>query len=347
MKYIRFSRYLVQFWKIEALALILSGLSMALGLVSPYLTKLIIDNAYPNKDLRLFIILAGSIAIVFIVGSLFKGLSSYFARYVRLRVSLGINKNVFKKIQNMGYGFFQNSSTGENLYKINYDIEQVTQLIADVLPQIVILIPKSIFILAIIFYVNPKMFVFALALTPFLYITPWYFTKKMRKSWKVVVENSQAIFKKLQESLSHMHLVKAYGKERQESSSYIKAIISNIRCRLKNTRLEVTASFLNSAIQKAILGLIIFYGGYQVIKGRMTLGSLGAISIYLSQLSGVQASFANFIQQISSGLVSCERLDKVLEPEAGSIEDSNAKEIEFNSGRLEFKNLTFGYGKDK
>ena len=55
-----------------------------------------------------------------------------------------------------------------------------------------------------------------------------------------------------------MHLIKAHGKERLEVRSYMKGVINNARLRLKNTKIEVTALFFNSAVQKAILGLIIF-----------------------------------------------------------------------------------------
>lgn len=343
----RFLSYITPFWKIEALAILLSGLSMAFGLVTPYLAKLIIDKAYPDKNLKLFVILISAIGIIFILGNLFKGLGNYLGRYVRLRVSLNLNKKVFKKFQGLPYGFFQDTSTGENLYKINYDIEQAAQFIADILPQTAVLIPKSLFILGLILYINPGMFIFVLVLTPFMYIGPFYFTKKLKESWKIWVENSQKVFKKLQETLSHMHLIKAHGKERLETRFYMKGVISNTRLRLKNTKIEVTASFFNSAIQKAILGLIVFYGGYQVIKGKMTLGSLSAISIYLSQLSGIQSMFATFIQQASSGLVSCERLDKVLEYSSGLIEDRDAKSLEFYKGGIEFKNVVFGYNGGK
>ena len=343
----KFLSYIAPFWKTEALAILLSGLSMALGLVMPYLTKLIIDKAYPDKNLKLFVFLISAIGVVFILGSLFKGLGNYLSRYVRLRVSLDLNKKVFKKFQRLPYGFFQDTSTGENLYKINYDIEQATQFIADLLPQVVVLIPKSVFILAIILYINPKMFIFVLALTPFIYIVPVYFTKKLKTSWKVLVENSQNVFKKLQETLSHMHLIKAHGKERLEVRSYMKGVINNARLRLKNTKIEVTALFFNSAVQKAILGLIIFYGGYQVIKGKMTLGSLSAVGIYLSQLSGIQVMLATFMQQASSGLVSCERLEKVLEYPDGSIEYKDAKSAEFHKGCVEFKNVIFSYNGGK
>ncbi|MBU1006598.1 MAG: ABC transporter ATP-binding protein/permease [Candidatus Omnitrophica bacterium] len=342
-----FYRYMIRFWKIEALALFLSSLAMAIGMVSPYLTKLIIDKAYQGRDLRLFIILISGIGIIFILSGMLNGLSSYLTKYVKLRVSLELNRKVFKKFQNMPYRFFQENSTGDNLYKINYDIEHVAQFIADLVPQIIVSIPKSILILSIILYLNPKMFIFVLALTPFLYIGPYYFTKILKKAWKTWVLSAQGIFKKLQETLSHMHLVKACGKEKQETMSYMKDVIKSSRIRLKNIKLETTSSFLNNAVQKAIMGLIIFYGGYQVIKGNMTLGSLSAISIYLSQLSGIQGMFANFMQQASLSLVSCDRLNAILDPRIDQIENSDAEKRKFLTGKIEFKNMTFAHEPDK
>lgn len=343
----RYFRYIIPFWKAEVFALFLSGLSMILGLVNPYLTKLVIDKAYPNKDLRLFVTLLIAIGIIFILSNLFKGLGNYLNRYVKLRVNLDLNRKIFKKLQRLPYSFFQDSSTGEHLYKISYDIEQVTQFIADLLPQIILLIPKSIFILGIVLYINPQMFIFILVLTPFLYIGPYYFIKRLKETWKIWAQNSQNIFKRLQETLSHIQLVKAFGIERHEERAYIKSVIENIRIRLKNTRLEITGSFVNTAAQRAILGIIIFYGGYQVIKGRMTLGSFGAISIYLSQLSGIQSTLAAFMQQVASGLVSCERLEKVLEAHAELREAHEDREVMFHNGRIEFRNVSFGYNQDK
>ena len=343
----RFYRYILPFWRMEALALLLGAASAGMGLLTPYLTKLVIDKAYLAKDLRLFIILVGTLGAVFLLGTLFQGLGNYFIRYVKLRVSLQLNRSLFKKFQSLPYGAFQESSTGEILYKINHDIDQVTQLIADLVPQIIILIPRSLFILSLILFIDPKMFLFVLVLVPFTYIGPYYFTTVLRRAWKEVVDGSQGIFKKLQESISHMYLIKVYGKERRETRSYVGAVIRNIRLRLKNEKIGTAASFLNALIQKAVLGVIIFYGGYQVIKGHMTLGSLSAISIYLGQLSSIQWTFANFVQQGSLGLVSCERLEKVLDMKMDLSESPGAKSMEFHNGKLEFDHVTFSYRADR
>jgi ATP-binding cassette subfamily B protein len=347
LKYIKFYRYLLPFWKKEILVLLLSTITMLLGLINPYLTKLIIDKAYGNRDLRLFIILIAIGGTIFVLNGVINGGASYLNNYIGLRVNFNLNRKLFRKLQYLPYGFFQDSSTGENLYKISYDIEQVGHFITNTLPQAISLLPKSLFILAIVLYLNWRMALFALALTPFLYLVPYYFTQRREKVLRVWIEISQGIFNRLQEILSHIQLIKAFGKEDTEIKRYIKSLIEKIRFALKNTRLEITGSFVYSLANRIILGLITFYGGYQLIKGQMTLGSLSAITIYLSQLSGLQNSFVAFFQQISFGFVSCERLDFILDSQPELTEDKSAEEVIFSKGCIEFRKVTFGYQQDK
>ena len=123
---------------------------MSLGLVNPYLSKLIIDKAYGNRDLKLFIILAAIGGIIFVLNGIISGLSDYLNRYINLRLGFDLNRRIFKKLQGLSYGFFQESSTGQHLYKISYDITQVSHFISDLLPKTILLLARSLFILAII-----------------------------------------------------------------------------------------------------------------------------------------------------------------------------------------------------
>ncbi len=347
MKYLKLYRYLLPLWKKEILVLLLSSITVILSLVNPYLTKLIIDRAYGNRELKLFIILMVIGGTIFVLTGIINGVTSYLNDYIRLRVNFNLNRKLFRKLQYLPCRFFQDNSTGENLYKISYDIEQVSYFITDTLPQAISLLPRILFVFVIVLYLNWRIALFALALTPFLYLVPCYLTQRMKKMLRIWIELSQGIFKELQEVLTHTQLIKAFGKENYEIRHYIKGLIEKIRFGLKNTRLEITGSFANSLANRIILGLITFYGGYQLIKGQMTLGSLSAITIYLSQLAGLQNSFANFFQQISLSFFSCERLDFILESQPELIEDKSAKEVIFFKGKIEFRNVTFGYGQDK
>ena len=134
IKYLNFSRYLFPFWKKEVIVLLLGGLTMLLGLVNPYIAKLIIDQAYKNRDLKLFVILIAIGGAVFVLSAIIDGFTSYLNRYIRLRLNFDLNRQAFKRLQYFPYSFFQDSSTGEHLYKISYDIESVTQFIVNTLP---------------------------------------------------------------------------------------------------------------------------------------------------------------------------------------------------------------------
>ncbi|RKY29274.1 MAG: hypothetical protein DRP74_09040 [Candidatus Omnitrophota bacterium] len=112
---------------------------------------------------------------------------------------------------------------------------------------------------------------------------------------------------------------------------------------MKNVRLELVSGFAGSLVNKVVIGLITFYGGYQVIKGRMTLGSLTAIMMYIGQLIGLQYSFARFFQNIALGLVSCQRVDEILDKRTKIVEAKQAKAVVFRRGQIQFRNVSFGY----
>lgn len=347
MRHIKFYRYLLPYWKKEILILFLSGASFSLGLVNPYLTKLIIDKAYINKNIKLFILLVIIAGLIFVITNIINGLMLYLNRFIKLHMSFDLNRKVFKRMQYFSYRFFQDNSTGGHLYRIAYDIERIAQFVSDVIPQLILLIPKSLFIFGIVLYLNAKMAVFSLMLMPFLYLITYFFTQKLKKAIKIWVENAQRIFEKAQEILSHIQLIKAFGKERRETKNYIANVIRNTKLNLANIRLELTGSFASDAIHRLILGLIIVYGGYQVLKGKMTLGTLSAIVLYLKQLSGLQHTLAYSLQQISLGLVSCERLEMILDAQSEFKENGFGKNLIFSEGKILFKNITFGYSQDK
>lgn len=342
-----FFRYLLPYWKKEILIWFFSGLGFLLGLANPYLTKIIIDKAYADKNLRLFIILIILGGIIFILNNIMNALATYLGRTIKLHLNFDLNLKIFKKLQYFSYRFFQDTSTGEHLYNIAYDIERVVQFSSDIIPQIISFIPKSLFIFGILLYLNSKVALFSLVLIASLYSIPYFFTRKLKQMIKIWVEKTQQTFEKAQEILSKMQVIKAFGREKRETKNYIAQVIRNTRINLDNIKLELMGSFASGATHRIILGLVIVYGAYQVLKGKMTLGTLSAILLYLNQLSGLQQVFSYSLSQISLGIVSCERLNTILDAPTEFKERESSRKPLFLKGTLEFRNLTFGYNPDK
>lgn len=323
--------------------LILSGCGTILGLVNPYLTKLVIDNAITNKDLRGFIILALAGGMVFVVNGLLSSWKGYLDRYVNAKIDFDLNKTVFTRFERLPYAYFQNKSTGEHLYKIGYDIERVTGFVTTALPQAVSIFPKLVFVLAIVFYLNWKMALLSLMLAPFLYLPAYYFTRRMKGVWKTLIENSEGIFKWLEEIFSHIQMIKVFGKGAAAAREYLSKLEVNLRIKIQNIRLEMLNSFAGGAASKIIIGLIVFYGGYQVIQGSLTLGSLTAIMVYLSQLTELQYNVAYFFQNAALGLVSCRRVAEILDEQAPAIDETSSRRRVFHKGEIIFRDVHFGF----
>ena len=341
--FLRFLNFLRPYRAKWVAILLLSSFGALLGSINPYLTKLVVDKAIGNKDLNIFIVLVILGGMIFVIGGVVNGFKQYLERYIRLRVRLGLNKKVFKHMQGLSFSWFQNKTTGEHLYKISYDIDRAGDLITTVPPKAAVLFPKLLVIFFIILRLNWKMAVFCICLTPFLYLPPYYFIKKRRTIWERLIKNSELIFKGLHETFTHIYPIKVFGKETVEIRKYLRKLINNIRIELSGTRLEVFSNFAVSAVNKIILGLIAFYGGYQVIKGTMTLGSLTAILVYLGQLVGMQGSFISFFQTTALGLVSCQRVADILDEKDCIVENKQARSVIFKKGEIVFDRVSFGY----
>jgi len=348
--FLKFLKFLLPYRRRQILILILGSVGVLVGLVIPYLSKLVVDTAILNKELESFITLGLIGTGIFILNGLMSAAADFMRRSMRLKVNFDLNKKVFGHLQQLPLGFFQDKSTGEHMFKIDYDIDGVVELIVSVPEEFIKIFPKLLIILGIIFYLDWQMALFSLFLAPILYVPIYYFTNRMHRILEELLTNSENIFKRMEEVFSHMYLVKAFGKEKTETRNYLRVLITNLRIRLKNIRLEVISNFAGEAFKRVVIGLITLFGGYLVIEGRMSPGTLVAIMLYMAQLIGLQSSLAFFFQRVAFGLVSCKRVDEVLKEKPrvlGMPEIGRQKKIIIRQPRIEFKQISFGYRQEE
>jgi subfamily B ATP-binding cassette protein MsbA len=343
----RFNKYLYKYWKLQIVVIVLGIITIPLSLLNPYLSKLIIDKAYANKDLRLFLILAIIGGIIFVFNGIINSLSSYLSQRIKRSVHFDMTKGLFRHLQGLSISFFNNRSTGEHIYKISSDVGSVSDFVCNTIPEAITLFPRLLFILVIVFYLNWKLALFATLLVPITYIHPYFFGKWLREMTRRMIEKSQGIFIGLHEVFSHMHLVKALGKEDYEIRRFQENLSKRIDFELKNARLSSISSFSSSILNKVISGIIALYGGYQVVQGTMTLGSLSAVMIYLTQLIGLIKSSGNFYETIMVNSLACQRLAEILDIEPEIRDAEGAVDYRILQGRIEFRGLCFGYKKDE
>lgn len=342
-KWMRFNRYLYKYWRLQAAVILLGIITVPLSLLNPYLTKLVIDQAYGNRDLKLFFILAIIGASVFIINGLISSVSSYLSGRINCQVNFDMTKDLFKHLQRLPLSFFSNRSTGEHIYRMDADVRSVSTFVCGTIPRMVVLFPRLLCILVVVFYLNWKLALLAVLLVPIGYLSPHLFGKWRREIVHKMILKAQGIFKELQEVFSHILLIKALGREKDEVGKFERGLTRKIELELKEARVSSIGGFTGSILNKLLSGIIALYGGYQVIKGVMTLGSFTAIMIYVTQLTGLLRSIGVFYQTIIISSVTRDRLGEILDIGPGICDSKDAAAYYIERGEIEFKGLSFGY----
>ncbi len=343
----RFNKYIYKYWKLEATVIILGLITMPLSLLNPYLTKFVIDKAYANKDLKLFLTLTIIGGGIFVFNGLMHSLNNYLSQRINRNVGFDMTKDIFRHLQSLPLSFFNNESTSDHIYMISNDVGSVSSFVCNTIPQIITLLPRLLFILVIIFYINWRLALFASILVPVTHIHAYFFGRWLREMTRRIIEKSQYIFRELYEVFAHMHLVKAFGKEDYEIKKFEENLSKAIDFEIKNAKLSSISNFSSSVLDRMISGIIALYGGYQVIKGTMTLGSLTAVMIYSTQLIGLIKSSAGFYETIMVNSVSRQRLAEILDMKPQIKDKEGAVDYRFLEGKIEFRNVYFGYEEDE
>jgi len=342
----RFNKYLYKYWKLQAVVILIWLLLTPLRLVSPYLAKLIIDKAYGEKNLKLFFILAAIAGGIFIITRLISALTGYISQYIRFNVNFDMTRDLFRHMQGLPMGFFNDKSTGEHLYKINKDTSSVSSFVCGIMPRMIKLFPRLLFIMTMVFILNWKLALLAVCLAPLVYLQPYFFAKKLKKIALKTINKSQGIFIRLQEAFSHMHLIKSLGSEDFEIDRIEEGIRAKKAFNLEKARFSTMEGFRAGILNKTT-GIVGLYGGYLVIKGSMTLGSLMAAMIYIGQMMSLLASIGDFYQTITINSISLERLAKIFDTKSNMRDKAGALDYRLREAKIEFKNVSFGYRKDK
>lgn len=342
----RFISYLYKYRKLQTIVLLLGGIALPLSLANPYLTKLVIDRAYVNKDMKLFLILAAIGGGIFVLSSLLNCLMSYLNQRIQRSVHFDMSKDAFSHLQNLPLSFYNNKSTGEHVYKLSSDVGVVSDFICSAIPEILMLLPRMLFILVIIFYLNWKLAFLAFLLLPVSMVHPYFFSKWLKGITQEIVESSQGVLQRLHEVFTHIHLVKALGKEDYEIKRFKRAASKRLNIEFAYARATSISSYSGSIVNKLLAGAIALYGGYLVMRGSVSLGALSAIMIYLTQLTGCVRRSSQLYERYNINSIARTRLNEILDVLPQVPDEKDAVDQQILKGTLELKNVSFGYNKD-
>ncbi|MBU4302787.1 MAG: ABC transporter ATP-binding protein/permease [Candidatus Omnitrophica bacterium] len=345
-KFFRNNQLLVKFiffYRKRILILFFLGLfSSSLALITPYLSKLFIDKAFIAKNFAKFLNLSIWGAVVFIFTMSVKAAEDIIKNKIAIKLKLDLAGRFIRKFYSLDLSFFQSRSVGESVYRLS-DVENVANFILEQCPGLLVGIFKLVIILGISFWINARMTVFLLILSPLFILHSLYLQKKVNPIYKEIWRYSALVSQKIYEAFSRILIIKAFGWESYQRRIYLRSWVENIRWRIKSFRWTMVNSLSSSFLTKAIYGAITLYGGWLIIKGRMTLGSYTAVMLYLTQLGGLLGSLSNNFAYLTREAVSLNKFFEIMNTWPLIKNAPEAKTLPAIKGEILFQDVCFGY----
>ena len=340
----RLASFAKPYWAVTLTALGLYGLITAAGLLAPRLTRLLIDQYIVPKRQELLAML-GVIALIAITTVAIEGLRILRGRTLA-RLGNGIERDlrqmVFGKIQALSLGYINVQKTGNLMNRITSDTANIQGFIAGFVSEML----NALIMIAAVFVLmalrDIKLAVLIFLPTPLvLVIMKFVFRRLMRlerRLWRFMDRAHHL----LQDILSGIRVVKAFGMESWEVGRYREACVG------ARDVSEYTAKFWNTLIPffGFIFGLgqflVLYYGGQLVVGGSMALGELTQFSMYAAIVYGPLAWLTFLPRAITRMLTSSARIFEVID-EDPDVKDRPEPISHRIVGRISYEEVTFGY----
>ena len=331
-------------WQLGALLLMIL-ISTSLSLLQPLIFRDLIDTTLPQKDLgRLNILAVGLLALPIIGGAL-----SVWRRKLTATVSEGLTYDLrldlYEHLQRLSLRFFTNTRTGELMSRLNNDVRDAHKAVSDTILDSATNIVQLIGTLAVMLALDWRLTLASMAVLPLFIPIARRSGAALRDIAREAMDDNAAMSAVMNETLNvgGVLLVKLFGQRRTEVDRFAghARVVRDVGVKraVVGTRLAVVMSLVG-AVGTAV---IYWVGGYLVVRGVFTIGTIVAFTAYLGRLYGTLQNISNVPIAFATSLVSFERVFEVLDLDHPIAERPDAVVLEAPRGRLEFEDVRFSY----
>jgi ATP-binding cassette, subfamily B, bacterial len=360
--YRRLLRQARPYWPHIAGIFLLSLLSAPLALLTPLPLKIAVDSvvgSQPPPSLVKFLLPAAMRSptgiLVFAAGLLvtirlllyLQGLSSWVLQtYIGEKLVLSFRAKLFHHAQRLSLSYHDLKGTADSLYRIQYDARSVQYIaINGIIPFL-----TAVFTLAGMVYVTAlidwQLALIALAVSPILLVLTRASRSRLRGRWaKVKAVESYAI-SVVQEALTALRIVKAFGREDREQERFVEHSYKGTREQIRLAFIEGGFDLLSGLTIAIGTAAALVVGVFHVQAGALTLGGLLLVMAYLAQIYGPLETISKQVTKMQSSLASAERAFSLLDQTQDVVESPRARPLHRALGAVAFRKVSFAFRQD-
>lgn len=324
-------------------ALMAIGVSSLLGLAGPYMIRFLVDAIVPGGDPANLNIVTSILIGIFATQSVFYFIRGYLLAFVGERVMADLRLRLYEHLQGLSLSFFNERRTGELVSRLTNDVTTVrgvvTSDIATALSQALTFVGA----LALIVVTNWRLTLFMLALIPPVMLIAIFFGRRLRDLSAKVQDELAGATTVLEESIAGVRVVQSFTREGYEIGRFTKSIETTFKLAMQRTRLSAMfGPFISFMAFSAIIA-ILWFGGQEVLAGRLSTGQLVTFLILTMTLAGSIGQFSGLWTGLQEALGATQRLFEILDTQSDIVDPPDARPLPHIGGRITLDQVSFAY----
>jgi ATP-binding cassette subfamily B protein len=260
------------------------------------------------------------------------------------RVEYSLRDDLARHFMRLDQSFYLRSQTGDLMARCTNDLARVRELAGPALLEIVrallMMLVGFIFMLTI----DVRLALIALAYFPFVTLLMYRYRETVENRYRSVQDQFGEISNRVQENISGIRAVKAYAQEDSEIETFARANHELMRRTMSWSYYMGAFWPLMSLAGGASLALVLWFGGRDVVDGRLTIGEFVQFNYYLTILNWPLVSLGWTLTMFQQGVASMRRVAEILAAEPQIADPVAPVRHERFRGEVEFRDVTFGYG---
>ena len=316
----------------------------AVALLPPLLARAAIDNGIDEGSLRTITLVVVAFLLTAVAVFGLSAAQTYFTGWVGERGLADLRIELFEHLQRLSLGYYERNRTGAIVSRITNDVEALDLLVTDGVSSLVqntlVLGGTVIFM----FLLDWRLALATLVILPLMGLATAWFRSRSNHAYRRVRERLGLVTATLAEDISGMRVVQSFTREPTSQTTF-----RGVNQRYRDSNYETVvlngiyfpAVDILSAVATAI---VLGFGGWLVVDGDMTAGTLVAFLLYLANFFDPVQQLSQLYNTFLSATAALDRITTVLDEEPDIVDEPDARPLERAQGHVRFDHVRFGYG---
>lgn len=336
----KLSYYLKKYWYVYAFGLLCTVAAVILDMLSPQITKRVIDNVIIDGEMDLLPFLLSMVLII----SLGRAVFAYFKEVtfdsLSSKIATKLRKQLFNHIQGLSISFFDENNTGELMSRVKDDIDRVWDALGYVSMLIIEVFIHTGIALFFMYRESPRLTIIPAIVLPIVAGLAILMERKLGKVYEKISEQNAVLNTVAQENLSGVRTVKSFAREKFEINKFLSHNKKYYELNMQQSKVFIKLYPYFQLITKLLPLIVIFFGGRYVINGEMSLGSLGAFTEYSMNIVWPMEMLGWLSNDLAAAFASYKRIRKVFNKEPDIIQLENPIVLDDVKGSIEFDKVS-------